>query len=96
MALDLISVYMDKEKDCHSILHNDDMAESDFYIVNSDSWRGGSPWATRPSECAVTFNFDNRIVGARHLQWWCKESVEEPFLAFYDDCSGAKSNLMVM
>jgi len=78
LAVDCVgAVHMDSSEsavggptDCETVrpIHNNDMQEGDYYIVQSDSWHGkADPWhgtshlARRPAECALAFNFGDRL-----------------------------------
>jgi hypothetical protein len=90
--------------ECRAVrpIRNDDMAEGDHYVVNSDSWlgrpdpwQGRSPLSRRPAECTLAFNLGNRIVSAVIDDWRCQAQFNDLFLAFYDDCDGHRQKLLV-
>ena len=85
---------MDKEN-CDTYVRNDDMTEGDVYVVKSDSWRGGSPWARRPAECSTQFNLGERMIAVNLVEWWCGKSYPDPYLEVYDDCQTNKHKLLV-
>jgi len=89
--------------DCDLVrpIRNDDMEAGDYYVVQSDSWHGGAdPWhgtshlARRPAECALAFNFGDRLASLVVDKWWCR-GVRGPFLAIYNDCSGQRHRPLV-
>jgi len=75
----------------------------DYYIVQSDSWHGKEdPWhgsshlARRPAECALAFNFGDRLASMSVDEWWCHlRDVHDPFLAIYNNCEGQRDKLLV-
>jgi len=79
-------------------IRNDDMEAGDYYIVQSDSWHGrADPWhgsshlARRPAECALAFNFGDRLASMTVDEWWCHlRDVHDPFLAIYNNCAGQR------
>ena len=91
--------------DCETVrpIHNNDMQEGDYYIVQSDSWHGkADPWhgtshlARRPAECSLAFNFGDRLVSMSVDEWWCHlRDVHDPFLAIYNNCDGQRYGLLV-
>ena len=84
---------MDKDAQCHGFVHNDDMEEGDAYMVKTDSWEGGAPQQRRPAECAIGFNFGDRYISVRLVQWYCNENFKDPFLVVYDDCPNRRSDI---
>jgi len=105
-------VYLDSSEsavggptDCDTVrpIRNDDMEEGDYYIVKSDSWHGrADPWhgtshlARRPAECALAFNFGDRLASMKVDEWWCHlRDVPDPFLTVYNDCGGQRRKLLV-
>jgi len=112
MAYVLAAVHMDSSEsavggptDCTTVrpIRNDDMQQGDYYIVQSDSWHGrADPWhgtshlARRPAECALAFNFGDRLASLSVEEWWCHlRDVHDPFLAIYDNCAGQRYGLLV-
>jgi len=113
LAVDCVcAVHMDSSEsavggptDCGTVrpIHNNDMQEGDYYIVQSDSWHGkADPWhgtshlARRPAECALAFNFGDRLASMTVDEWWCHlRDVHDPFLAIYNNCAGQRYGLLV-
>jgi len=91
--------------DCETVrpVRNYDMEAGDYYVVQSDSWHGRpDPWhgssdlARRPAECALAFNFGDRLASMTVDEWWCRiGDVNDPFLAIYNDCNGQRHRLLV-
>jgi len=101
-------VHMDSSKsavggpaDCETVqqVRNYDMEAGDYYVVQSDSRRGradSSHLSRRPAECALAFNFGDRLVSMTVDEWECNlRDVHDPFLAVYDDCGGQLRQLLV-
>ena len=83
-------------------MRNDDMAQGDYYVINSDSWLGRpDPWqgrsqlARRPAECTLAFNFGDRFVSASVNEWRCTVRLTDLFVAIYDNCYGHRQQLIV-
>ena len=91
---------MDESAECvHTIIHNDDMAENDYYLVQSDKWEGKwdgkADWARFPAECSQTFDFGERTASVTIKTWRCRPDLEDPQLSVYQDCGSQKRRLLV-
>ena len=84
---------MDDEEQCGGTSRNDDMEEGDVYYVKSQN--GWNKDARRPAECSQNFNFGDRFISLRIVEWRCDKTFENLFLAVYDNCYGTRSHLKV-
>src|SRR6218665_809171 len=93
------SVSMDQTEDCHIGVRrpNNDMLEGDIFLIKSDNWNGKPSSSRQPAECLIAFNLGNRLLSVDIRDWSCDDNaLAEPLLAFYDNFSGERRNLMVI
>ena len=91
----MIAVYMDVDGDCHSVIRNDDMNDDDRYEVYSDNWNGRGELERMPAECAIHFNFGDRLVTFTITDLRCDSLFKEPFFGVYDNCEGRRKDEIV-
>lgn len=88
---------MDDATACdHTVTHNDDMEEGDFYTLSSDRLQGHLAKQHFPAECSEAFDFGDRLASVQIMSWYCSDKiVGNPVLTIYHDCTASRRNQMV-
>ncbi|ELT98070.1 hypothetical protein CAPTEDRAFT_200913, partial [Capitella teleta] len=89
--------YMDDATACdHTVTHNDDMEEGDFYTLSSDRLQGHLAKQHFPAECSEAFDFGDRLASVQIMSWYCSDKiVGNPVLTIYHDCTASRRNQMM-